>query len=106
MTDRKVSESVPAQLVAEGVTAISREVFRVIGAAFDPRGGRLPVPSPGRAFVVEVLRMAQKHEVALSEADFAELVEAAMKLEVAGQTAALIGGVLGDALRGSFERLA
>lgn len=87
----------------EAARDISSEVLRLVHAGFDPRGGRLPVQSPGRAFVVEVLRLARRHGVDLSEADLTELFEAALNLEVADQTAAWLGDTLGDWMRGSFD---
>ena len=80
----------------EAARDISGEVLRLVHAAFDPRGSRLPVPSPGRAFLVEFLRLARHHGVDLSEADLTELFEAALNLEVADRTAAWLGDTLGD----------
>ena len=97
------SAASPIALDDEAAKEVSSEVLRLVHAAFDPRGGRLPVRSPGRAFVVEVMRLARRHGVDLSEADLTELFEAALNLEVADQTAAWLGDTLGDSMRGSFD---
>lgn len=85
---------------------VSREVLRLVQAAFDPRGGRSPDRSRGRAFVVEVLRLARHHGVDLSEAELAEVFEAALKIDVADQVATWLGDALGESLRDSFEAVA
>ena len=82
------------------------EVLRLVHAAFDPRGGRSPARSRGRAFVVEVLRLARHHGVDLSEAELAEVFEAALKIDVADQVATWLGDALGESLRDSFEAVA
>ena len=97
------SDSRAATLDDEAATRISREVLRLVHAAFDPRGGHSPDRSRGRAFVVEVLRVARLHGVDLSEADLAELFEAALKIDVADQVATWLGDTVGEPMRDSFE---
>ena len=102
----RTSDSSAVALDDEAARDISREVLRLVHAAFDPRGGRSPAGSRGRAFVVEVLRLARLHGVDLSEAELAELFEVALKMDVADEVATWLGDAVGESLRGSFETMA
>ena len=87
----------------EAATAIYTEVLGLVRGAFDPRRDDASVPSPGRAFLAEVMRLAREQGVELSEDDLAELIEAAVQLEVAGEAATWIGDAVGGSLGGAYE---
>ena len=96
-------DSVAVTLDEEAATAIYTEVRGLVRGAFDPRRDDASVPSPGRAFLAEVMRLAREQGVELSEEDLAELIEAAVELEVAGEAATWIGDAVGGSLEGSYE---
>ena len=90
------SDSTAVRLDGEGAASISEKVLLLIRDAFDPYGRHRSVTSPGRAFVTDVIHLAQQHGVDLSETDLAELCAAGLKLDMASQTAEWISDALGD----------
>lgn len=83
----------------EEASRISEAVRAAIAHAFDPSSKPYSRRFPVQAFVVDMMRKAERDGVELSEDDLAELFAAALRVDASLRIGEQIGGVLGAPLR-------
>ncbi|WP_419942513.1 hypothetical protein [Candidatus Palauibacter sp.] len=86
----------------EQASHISEAVRAAITNALDPSSRFYSRRFPIQAFVVDMMRKAERDGVELSEDDLAELFAAALKVDASLRIGEQIGGVLGAPLKGGF----